>query len=125
MKTKEGYLILSFNRSCLIFFSKFIWKTCQEQKTARAKREKSKHCFVDQLLYFCDFRSRSLKAAILLTSWKNNIIHAFKKTHERHMDLHREKPVRCKDSILIKHSLQNFGSLTLEQLENSLPDKKG
>lgn len=41
------------------------------------------------------------------------------------MDVHREKPVRCKDFILIKHTPQNFGSLTFEQLENSLPDKKG
>lgn len=41
------------------------------------------------------------------------------------MDVHREKPVRCNNIILIKYTLQNFQSLTLEEVENSLPQKKG
>lgn len=41
------------------------------------------------------------------------------------MDVHRENPVRCEDIILVNHTLQHFGSLTLEELEDSLPDKKG
>lgn len=91
-----GYLILSFNKSCLTFFSKLVWKTCQQTTTENSKRQegKDKHCFIDQLLY-SDFRSRSLKASILLTSWKTSIIHSSKKTFERHMDAHREKPFIC------------------------------